>query len=51
MCQTEDKWQIMTNRRLRDQIESIRKELWFRSKSQTECKQDRTNYLLIIHSL
>ena len=28
MLQTEGKWKIMENRRLRDQIENLRKELW-----------------------
>ena len=33
MPQTEDKWKIMINRRLRDQIENLRKELRLEAKT------------------
>ena len=32
MLQTGDEWKIMENRKLRDQIENVRKELWLEAR-------------------
>ena len=47
MLQTEDKWKIMENRRLPDQMENVIKDIWLEVKA----KQDWSNYLIINNSL
>ena len=47
MDQTEDKWRIIENQRLRDQTENLRKEFCL----VVECSHDWTDYLIYILSL